>query len=185
MLIVGITGTAGAGKGTIVEYLTRRGFRHHSVRGYITQIIRQRGLPENRDSMVVVANELRARHDPSYLVTQLYERARAEGVDCVIESIRTPGEVAALRRLGTFLLLAVDAPLRTRYERIVRRSSSTDRISLEKFREDDEREMTSQDPNHQNIARCMEMADHTLTNDGTVEALEAAVGRIIDAIPSA
>ena len=40
MRIVGITGTLGAGKGTVVEYLTQqKGFKHYSARGLLNQII--------------------------------------------------------------------------------------------------------------------------------------------------
>ncbi len=176
MLIVGITGTLGAGKGTIVECLTSRyGFRHYSVRSFLTEIIESRGLPVDRDAMVSVANELRERHSPSYLVEQLYRRAAAAGEDCVIESIRTPGEVQALRERGGFVLLAVDASQAERFERIRRRSSSTDKVSFARFAADEAREMGSTDPNHQNIARCIELADFRLRNDGTVEELAAAV----------
>jgi len=36
MLIIGITGTLGAGKGTIVEYLVKnKNFKHYSVSGYL------------------------------------------------------------------------------------------------------------------------------------------------------
>jgi dephospho-CoA kinase len=180
MLIVGITGTLGAGKGTIVECLTsRHGFHHYPVRGYLTEIIRSRGLPVDRDTMVSVANELRALHSPSYLVEQLYAQAAAAGEDCVIESIRTPGEVRALRERGGFVLLAVDASQETRYERIRRRSSSTDNVSFQRFAADEAREMGSSDPNHQNIARCIELADYQLKNDGTVDELFLAVEGIL------
>src|SRR6218665_3245311 len=98
MKIIGITGTIGAGKGTIVEYLqSNYGFVHYSMRGFLTQIIKEKNLPLNRDSMVIVANELRANHTPSYIVEQLYEQAKANGQDAVIESVRTVGEVLALR----------------------------------------------------------------------------------------
>jgi dephospho-CoA kinase len=181
MLIIGITGTLGAGKGTIVEYLTRsRGFHHYSVRGYLTEIIQSRGLPVNRDTMVSVANDLRARHSPSYLVEELWKRASSAGQSCVIESIRTPGEVEALRRLGSFLLLAVDAPQELRYERIRRRGSSTDQVSFEQFAADEAREMVSSDPSKQNLSRCIGMADYRLSNAGTVPELERAVGAIVE-----
>lgn len=43
MLIIGITGTNGAGKGTVVEYLVKeKGFSHYSVSGYLTQILKRR-----------------------------------------------------------------------------------------------------------------------------------------------
>ena len=76
MIIIGITGTLGAGKGTIVEFLLdKKGFSHFSVRAFITEEIIRRGLPVNRDSMVQVANDLRAKHTPSYIVEQLFDQA--------------------------------------------------------------------------------------------------------------
>jgi len=43
MIIIGITGTLGAGKGTVVEYLQEKGFRHYSARGFITKEVEKRG----------------------------------------------------------------------------------------------------------------------------------------------
>ena len=60
-MIIGITGTLGAGKGTIVECLLEKGFKHYSVREFLVEEICKRGLEVNRNSMVLVANELRAR----------------------------------------------------------------------------------------------------------------------------
>ncbi|MCS6935935.1 MAG: AAA family ATPase, partial [Chitinophagales bacterium] len=110
MLIIGITGTLGAGKGTIVEYLTRKhGFAHYSVRGYLVQKLREQGREVNRDTMVAMANELREKNSPSFIAEELLREARASGRNCVIESIRTVGEVEALRAAGDFVLFAVDA----------------------------------------------------------------------------
>src|SRR3990167_3138347 len=125
-MIIGITGTLGAGKGTIVEHLKTRGFKHYPVRAYLTQEIERRGLPVNRDSMVAVGNDLREKNSPSYIVEQLYAAAEKDGGDCVIESIRTPGKAEALKKKGKFYLLAADANPKTRYARITKRGSSTD-----------------------------------------------------------
>ena len=172
MIIIGITGTLGAGKGTIVEYLVReKGFIHFSVRSFITGEILRQGLPVDRDSMVVVANKLRADHSPSYIIDQLYFQALQSGKNCIIESIRTPGEVQSLREKGNFLLFAVDADPQLRYERIVMRNSETDRISYETFVENEKREMQSDDPNKQNIGKCIEQADQVFMNNSSVEIL--------------
>ena len=112
MIIIGITGTLGAGKGTIVDYLVNQNnFNHYSVRDYLIREVEKRKLPVNRDSFVIVANDLRARHSPSYIVEELYQKALKSGQDCVIESIRTPGEVESLQKKGNFYLFAVDAPV--------------------------------------------------------------------------
>jgi len=172
MLIIGITGTLGAGKGTIVDYLVQeKGFVHFSVRGFITEEIHRQGLSVNRDSMVTVANKLRADHSPSYIIDQLYEQALLTGKNCIIESIRTPGEVESLREKGNFLLFAVDADPLLRYDRIVMRNSETDRITFTTFIANEEREMQSNDPAKQNIGKCIESADFTFYNNSTVPDL--------------
>ena len=183
MLIVGITGTLGAGKGTIVDYLTeQRGFIHFSVRAYLLEEIRRQGLPGNRDSMVIVANELRRRYGPSYVTDQLFFEAEQIGKNCVIESIRTPGEVFSLREKGNFFLFAVDARPETRYHRIQLRQSETDEISYATFLENEKREMSTSDPNKQNLAACKNMADYIFTNDAKKEDLFLEVEKVLSQI---
>jgi len=183
MLIIGITGTLGAGKGTVVEYLVeKKGFDHYSVREFLLKEIRLRGLPENRDSMVAVANELRSKHGPSYITDQLYSEAAGKGNNCIIESIRTPGEINSLRGKGRFFLIAVDADPRLRYGRIVRRSSETDRISFATFSENESREMSTNDPNKQNLRECIRQADFILMNDAGREDLFIGVERVLQQV---
>ena len=180
MIIIGITGTLGAGKGTIVDYLIeKRQFIHYSVRSYLIEEAERRGLPINRDTFVVVANDLRATHCPSYITDELFKRAQQQGQNAIIESIRTPGEVDSLRQKGNFVLLDVDADPKVRYQRIVGRNSETDHVSFETFIENEQREMTSTDPNKQNLSKCIQMADFTLQNNGDFEALYQQIDNIL------
>lgn len=172
MKIIGITGTLGAGKGTIVDYLIQHyGYKHYSVRGYLTEEAERRGMEINRDTFVVVANDLREKYGPSYITDELYKQAEAAGVNAIIESVRTPGEVESLRKNEHFLLFAVDADPKIRYDRVVLRNSETDHVSYETFIENEQREMSSTDPAHQNVGRCMEMADYVFHNDGDFDDL--------------
>ncbi len=180
MTIIGITGTLGAGKGTIVDYLvTRQGFKHFSVRAYLLERIRELGMPENRDSMFALGNELRALHGPSFVVDELYERAKASGGNAVIESVRTTGEVNSLRQKGGFTLLAVDADPKIRYGRIISRNTETDRVSYPTFLENEERESVSTDPGVQNLKACIGMADFVLQNNGTLEDLYGQLEKVL------
>ncbi len=172
MVIVGITGTLGAGKGTVVDYLVKKkDFIHFSVRGYLSGVLERRGMPVNRDTLTAVANELRAKHGPAHIIEQLYEQASENGQACVIESIRSPGEIASLRAKQGFVLLAVDADARIRYNRIRKRNSETDNVSFTTFLQNEEREMHSDDPSKQNLAECIRQADHLINNGGNREDL--------------
>lgn len=183
MIIIGITGTLGAGKGTIVEYLVEKeGFEHYSVRGFLLEEMKNLGMPKNRDSMTSLANRLRAAYGPSYITDQLYDRAVFEGVNCVIESIRTPGEILSLRRKQDFFLLAVDANPKKRFKRIKARATETDHVSYAEFVANEEREMESADPNKQNLAKCIDMADFTFQNNGSVRQLLKQVAEVMDEI---
>ncbi len=183
MLIIGITGTLGAGKGTIVEYLKeKKNFRHYSVREYLIKEIEEQGLPVNRDSMTSVANRLRSDHHPAYIVEELYKQAIRTGEDAVIESIRTPGEVDFLRKQGNFYLFAVDADPKIRYRRIRQRASETDHINFDTFIANETREMTTSDPNKQNLGKCIRMADFRFDNNGEMAALYADVDSVLKQI---
>ncbi len=182
--LVGITGTNGAGKGAIVEYLTERhGFRHFSVRGYLTEKLASQNLEATRENLITLANKLRAENSPSYIIEQLLEQAVAEsnnGQGCIIESVRTLGEVQALKAAGQFTLLAVDADQRVRYDRVVKRKSATDMISFETFVEQESREMDNgDDPTKQNLSGCIRAADHVLKNDRDLAALYAELDKIL------
>ena len=88
MIIIGITGTLGAGKGTIVDYLVNnKKLTHLSVRAYLIREMEKLGLPNNRDSMTVLANRLRAENSPSFITDELFKEAVANGQNAIIESI--------------------------------------------------------------------------------------------------
>ncbi|MFA6923711.1 MAG: AAA family ATPase [Bacteroidales bacterium] len=180
MIIIGITGTLGAGKGTIVDYLVKnKNFKHFSVRNFLIEEIKKRELRINRDSMTSVANELRSKHSPSYIIEELYKEATKTSENCIIESIRAIGEVTVLKTKENFHLIAIDAKPELRYKRITNRKSETDNITFETFLANEKREMQNDDTTKQNISKCIEMADFVLTNNGSIEDLQKKIEKII------
>ncbi len=183
MNVIGITGTLGAGKGTIVDLLKDEyNYKHYSVRDYLIEVIQERGMEVNRDSMTSVANELRSNNSPSFITDELYNKAIKNNVNCIIESIRTPGEIDSLRAKGSFYLFAVDADSNIRYNRIQIRKSSTDNVDYNTFIANEEREMNTDDPNKQNLAKCISKADFVFNNNGNLDELNNKVRKVISDI---
>ena len=178
-MIIGITGTYASGKGTIVEILKEKGFKHYSVRDFLVEEIKKRNLPVNRDSMIFVGNDLRTKNSPSYIAEKLYSFEKEKSENSVIESLRAPGEIEALRKKGNFYLFSIDAPQEIRYQRAIERKSESDKVTFEEFINQEKRESESQNPNEQNLFACMKLADFHFYNDGSITDLENKVKEII------
>lgn len=183
MLVIGITGTLGAGKGTVVEMLREKGFVHYSARDYLRSRVVALGLEPNRDTFTMVANQTREKEGGDFIAKGLLEIAKKEGKNCIIESIRNIKEVEYLRDNCNFVLLCVDADIHLRYERIQKRNSETDHISFETFVANEEREATSADPNKQNLGLVMKMADYTIDNSKDLDFLRSQVEKIYASLP--
>ncbi len=172
-IVIGLTGGPGSGKGEVVKFLTKLGYRHFSAREDILwpEVDRCK-LPRDRTSLNTVSNELRVMYGPEYVAHTLFSTAcRAPG-NAVIESIYTVGEIVTIRHdaedrvMGIkFILISVDAPLHVRYKRIQRRASETDKVSFEQFSVQEQREQTSTDPSKHNLFACRELADLQVVNN--------------------
>jgi len=184
-MIIGLTGSFGAGKGTVVEYLIERaGFSHYSASGFITEEIVRRGMPVNRDSMIEVSNDLRATFGPSHIIDSLYERAKEKGGDAIIESLRAVAEVRRIKELGG-VVIGVDADPRIRYERSVTRGSEKDDVSFEKWRDQEQQESNPDDPTKQDIFGSLRESDYLVNNNGTREELEEQIEAVLAEIRAA
>lgn len=173
-MLIGITGTNGAGKGAVVEYLVaQKGFSRYSGRSIILEEVERRHLPMKRGTMREIANELRKEHGPSYIMEKLFDMAEGE-TNAVLESVRTIGEAEFLKSKGAYII-AVDADKQTRYERVKSMSHDEIPLTFEDFTIMEDREMSSSEPWDMNVFGVMQMADARVLNDGTLDELHQHV----------
>lgn len=182
-MIIGITGTDGSGKGTVVEYIVKtKGFVHFSARELLIEEIKKRGFPIDRNHMRLVANDLRKEHGNDYVARFFLERAHAVHTNnIIIESIRAVAEAETLTKAGA-VLVAVDADQKLRYERVQARRSESDKVSFEQFKEHEALEMNDPDPHGMQKQKVMQMADYTILNNGTFDELKMAVDQVLRTI---
>ena len=181
-MIIGITGFLASGKGAVSEILKAKGFIVYSCSDEIREECRKNNIELTRENLQRVGNELREKFGPNILAKRLAERITREGLEknFVVESIRTPGEIEELKKLPNFSLVFVDAEANTRYQRAKERLREKEKISsFEDFMTSEKKEMTSKDPNSQNLSKCKDIAEFTIDNNGTLEDLEKKVDDLL------
>ncbi len=177
-MIIGLTGTLSSGKDTIAEFLVKKGFKHISTGDIVREDLQKSGAETNRETLQQRANELRRQYGPDYLAKSALSRARN---NAVISGLRTTSEVEALRQASGdgFVLLAVDAPAGLRYSRAKARGRIGDEITLEKFLNQEAREMHGTSPYEQQLGQVMAQANVTIENEGSQEDLYRKIEELL------
>ena len=177
MVVLGITGRNCAGKDTVADVLERRGFERHSLSDALRVELRARGAEITRPALIDLGIELRRAEGPAVLANRMKKMIRTQRAALV--SVRSPAEVASLRELPGFVLVAVEAPVAVRFARETSRRREGPVPSLAAFVELERREDSS-DENAQQLSATLALADRTIVNDGTLADLEARVARLLE-----
>lgn len=170
-----MTGPNASGKGEVAKFLAAHGFSVHSLSDVVREAATATGLEHTRDNLIAVGNRLRQAGGPGALARQILERLRGPAV---VDSIRSPGEVAVLRTLPRFVLLGIDAPLPLRFERSIRRGRTGDGTTLEEFASKEARENSRTETGQQLVAT-LALADRLIRNDDTLETLHGRARTVL------
>ncbi len=178
-MIIGLTGPNCAGKTTVAEMLKEQGFIAWSLSDAVRDEAKRRGVGMDRDTLIRVANDLRKHHGGGVLAQRLVGKIReALAINpkqrFAVDSIRSPFEVAALRKLPEFKLWLIDAPVPLRFRRAVERGRAEGATSLEEFMAKEDEEDTD-DPEKQQLGNTFKLADQQIENIRTVSDLQRTV----------
>ncbi|MFC2161335.1 AAA family ATPase [Acidobacteriota bacterium] len=169
MKIIGLTGTNGSGKGEAAQYFIDKGYAFFSLSNVIRESLKKDGLEPTRDNLIRKGNDLRFLGGADFLAQEVMKKIEGEG-KAVIDSIRNPEEVRFLKSNKNFILLAIDADVKLRYERVKMRGRDESAASLLEFIKKEDEEKTS-NPTQQQLHTCFNMADFTVLNEGSLEDL--------------
>ncbi len=177
-MIVGLTGPNAGGKGSVGEILQNQGYKFYSLSDVIREELKKREIEETRENLQNLGNELREKNGPNYLAEtiakKIKEDKKAGQMNFVVDSIRNPSEVEELRKSKDFILLGVNAPIETRYERIAKRGRLENAQNLQEFIIMEKRE-NSENPKQLQLNNVYKMADKYVYNDNTLDDLKMRV----------
>jgi dCMP deaminase len=162
---IGLTGPLASGKGVIAEKLKSDGWTYLSLSQVVREIAKERGIGETRENLIKLGNQLREDYGLGVLAEKVFDKAKLildsnNTLDkIVIDGIRNPGEVDALRKnLPNFFLIGVDAPAYLRHKRALERAKTSDPAKLEELKATDEKDIAI------GIYDCLEKSNAVIYN---------------------
>ncbi len=190
-LVIGLTGTFGAGKDAaqaiLARYYESKGL-HAVSTGTAEELrayCREHGYPLDRPTLQRVATDVRETLGTGYFGKRCVDKikkARPRAKVGLITAFRHVGEVNAVRKAfgKNFVLIAIDAPALIRYKRATQRARAGEqRLTFAQFKESQEKEMQGKGGGQQ-IAKVMDMADRLLWNNSTLATFAEDLRRIAD-----
>ena len=176
-MLIGLTGRYASGKTTVVQWFANRGVQTMSCSDSIRRWLSEEGVEESRESLIEGGRELRRRGGAGILAEMLLDEL--SGDDAVIDSIRTPGEVEALRVRDDFVLIEILAVIDSRWQRSQERARPGDPSDRATFISQEKSEEVALDAAGQALVATAEMADLVLYNNGSIEELYSDLEELI------
>ena len=126
--ILGLVGEIASGKDTIAEYLVKNyGATTVSFSQPLRDIAHRIYLEENRNNLASLGRVLRAEFGQDILSKAIAQEVKqATSSIVVLPNIRLESDLKHLTNEPNFILIAVEADQRIRYERLIKRRQNTD-----------------------------------------------------------
>lgn len=178
-MIIGMTGSIASGKETLTKFLIKRGFKYYVVSDLLKEELKKRNLEITRENMQNIGDQLREKEGAAVLMKILLKKINPDE-NSIIDSLRNPKEAKFLREnLKKFILIAVDANRKKRFERILSRGRPSDPKNWEEFLKVDKRDHHDpKNPLGQQVEECIKMSDFVILNNGTLEEFEEKIKKV-------
>ncbi len=181
-IVIGLVGPIASGKGTISEYLQSLGFKYYSLSNVVREETQARGLEMTRKNLQDVGNDLRETFGGAVLVEKLVERIQKDDF-VVIDGVRNPNEISAIKEQLHGKIVNISAYKNRRVERYLERAieRGEDTATASSFKKIDARDLgEGESKSGQQVQACIDLADFTLKNNGSVEEFQQNCQEMLD-----
>ena len=177
-MLIGLTGKNGSGKGEAAKFLKERGFHYLSLSDAVRAEAKKRKKKITRENLIAIGNELREKHGAGVLAKRLVNELEVDR-HYVIDSIRHPEEVKALRERNGFALVRVEANPKVRFNRIKLRGRENDPKTFSEFKRLEGVEGKSKVRSDQQLDQTLQLANHVVQNNGSLEKLHQKIAELM------
>lgn len=166
-LIVCLTGMPGAGKTTIAEALTSKGFDKIIMGDAVRAEATRRKIEPTGANLGKLMLDLREKNGPGAVAELIKDQILNSSSDVVlVDGVRSLAEVEVLKKIGTVKVLAIHASGDTRFKFLTGRGRSDAPSDREDFTKRDSREIGV------GMSESIALADETISNNNlTIEHL--------------
>ena len=180
-MIIGLVGTISSGKDTVAGILSKRlNYPIFSFSDILAEELKKRKLELTRKNFQDIGDELRKKYGSHILSKMILERSPGDNI--IMNGFRNPEEINYIKKLKgkKFILIAIDAPPKLRFERMLKRGRAADLKTFDEFLEREKRDMGEKKLEYgQNVKKCIEMKDYLIINDGSLQELEKKIDDLL------
>jgi dephospho-CoA kinase len=154
----------GAGKGVFRKIVKKQGYPVVIMGDEVRAEVKKRNLKPTPTNLGIVMLDLRKIDGPSAIAKRCISKIKnMAGTIVFVDGIRSLFEVDEFKNhFSSFILLAIHASPRTRYNRLFRRKRSDDPANWETFMERDLRELEV------GMGSVISLTDYMIINEGTI-----------------
>jgi dephospho-CoA kinase len=177
-VVVGVAGMPGSGKGAFRRAIQKMGYPVVIMGDEVREEVKRRNLKPTPENLGKVMLQLREAEGPAAVAKRCIPKLKnTKERIVVVDGIRSLTEVEEFKKhFPNFILIAIHASPRTRYNRLFRRRRSDDPKSWETFMERDLRELGV------GMGAVIAAADHMIVNEGTLAQLKKQLRQVIKEI---
>jgi dephospho-CoA kinase len=176
-IIFGVTGEMASGKGLVAKHISEKyGAKTFKYSALLRELFDTAEIDKSRKNLTVLGTKVRQMFGRYAMTDVLIWRVlETDAKIVVVEGIRNKDEVEAWKKLKNFVLVAVEADSRIRYDRLVVRNENVGdaQKSFEEFMDDSHRGMETE------IVEIMAGADEKITNNSSLEEFLAQVDSLV------
>ncbi len=176
--IIVVVGLPGAGKSAVSDILKEMGIPMFRTGDVIREEVLKRGLELTIENQEKISRKLREEEGMDAPAKRILDRIRDtdNGLVCV-EGPRNIEEIDCLAGIGNIMLLVVEAPQKTRFERLKKRGETRDPKNPEELEWRDKKEL---ERGTEQLLKTEKYPRYVIENTGTLDDLREKINRFLD-----